>query len=534
MALNRDPSCLGNSRDIAVRQLNLLWKRLSRDSEYWSLHTEFLREYEELGHMKRTVESSEPPTQYYIPHRSILHPDKSTTKLRVVFNASTPTTTCKMYRQILLEPDKIDLQRIMWKVGPDAEILTYRLKTVTYGMPNAPFLAIKTLQQLARDEKLRFPLTSEALLHDTYMDVIASGAADLEANYCRNFEPDASGKTLGINWRPFKDYFVFRVFILSRPAHDKREVLSVTARLYDPLGSLGPVLTRAKKRLWQQKLDWDDVLPDPIAKEWREFVTTFKCIENVKINRFILAKNCPPGILGCLRGGLQSYYSTIALAWLNTAANQLKTFIAKRVSKIRRLTETCVWTQVPTHLNPADLVLRGLRPRDLLDSNLWWRGPSFLEQALDRFNVHFKLPKLELKKFSGEAQDFLAFWSQFQKSHDDKSIAEKDKMQCLLQSEKPKSKAERLVLSFPGTAENYPKAIDQLKERYDSEDLLVQIYLHELSSLVIKNAVSGRTKTDLPALYDELEGKLRSLENLRRTKEKYGNFLTPLVESCLT
>ncbi|GFT84242.1 DUF1758 domain-containing protein [Trichonephila clavipes] len=145
----------------------------------------------------------------------------------------------------------------------------------------------------------------------------------------------------------------------------------------------------------------------------------------------------------------------------------------------------------------------------------------------------FKLPKIELKKFSGEAKDFLAFWSQFQKIHNDKSIAEEDKMQYLLQSVEPKSKAERLVLSFPATAENYPKAIDQLKERFGREDLLVQIYVRELLNLVMKNAVSGRTKTDLSPLYDELEGKLRSLESLGRTQEKYGDFLTPLVESCL-
>ncbi|GFT61736.1 uncharacterized protein TNCV_2563681 [Trichonephila clavipes] len=101
-------------------------------------------------------------------------------------------------------------------------------------------------------------------------------------------------------------------------------------------------------------------------------------------------------------------------------------------------------------------------------------------------------------------------------------------MQYLLQSVEPKSKAERLVLSFPATAENYPKAIDHLKERFGREDLLVQIYVRELLNLVMKNAVSGRTKTDLSALYDELEGKLRSLESLGRTQEKYGDFLTPL------
>ncbi|GFV88022.1 uncharacterized protein TNCV_3241721 [Trichonephila clavipes] len=97
----------------------------------------------------------------------------------------------------------------------------------------------------------------------------------------------------------------------------------------------------------------------------------------------------------------------------------------------------------------------------------------------------------------------------------------------------PGSKAERLVLSFPATAANHPKAIDQLKERFGREDLLVQIYVRDLLNLVMKNAVTGRAKTDLPLLYDELESKLRSLESLGKTQDKYEDFLTPLVESCL-
>ncbi|GFU05764.1 reverse transcriptase domain-containing protein [Trichonephila clavipes] len=86
----------------------------------------------------------------------------------------------KMCRQILINPDQQDLQRIIWKHGLDAEILTYRLKTVTYGLSNASFLTIRTLQQLTKDEKSRFPLASETLLYDTYMDNIVSGAPDLE------------------------------------------------------------------------------------------------------------------------------------------------------------------------------------------------------------------------------------------------------------------------------------------------------------------------------------------------------------------
>ncbi|GFX74673.1 DUF1758 domain-containing protein [Trichonephila clavipes] len=153
-------------------------------------------------------------------------------------------------------------------------------------------------------------------------------------------------------------------------------------------------------------------------------------------------------------------------------------------------------------------------------------GPSEAEKR------KYKLPKIELKKINGDPKEFLAFWSQFNKMHDNSSIAKEDKMQYLLQSVEPHSKVERLVLSFPATAINYSKAIEQLKERFERDDLLVQIYVRDLLGLVMKNAVKERFKTDLTYLYDKLGGKLRALEILGRTQEKYGDFLIPLVESC--
>ncbi|GFW21836.1 DUF1758 domain-containing protein [Trichonephila clavipes] len=81
--------------------------------------------------------------------------------------------------------------------------------------------------------------------------------------------------------------------------------------------------------------------------------------------------------------------------------------------------------------------------------------------------------------------------------------------------------------------DNYPKAIVQLQGRFGREHLLVQIYLKDLMSMVMRNAATGRSKTDLPALYDELEAKIRALESLGRTQDKYGEFLSSLVESCL-
>ncbi|GFX97420.1 integrase catalytic domain-containing protein [Trichonephila clavipes] len=73
--------------------------------------------------------------------------------------------------------------------------------------------------------------------------------------------------------------------------------------------------------------------------------------------------------------------STIALAWLDTPANRLKTFVANHVTKVQELTEGFQWNHVPSVLDPADLVSRGLRPCDLPNLRLWWHGPQFLEKG---------------------------------------------------------------------------------------------------------------------------------------------------------
>ncbi|GFY78828.1 integrase catalytic domain-containing protein [Trichonephila inaurata madagascariensis] len=158
---------------------------------------------------------------------------------------------------------------------------------------------------------------------------------------------------------------------------------------------------------------------------------------------------------------------------------------------------------------------------------------SLLESSSERDVVKLKLPKFELKMFSGDPKEYLTFWSIFSKIHDSEELTAIDKFQYLYQSMEPDSKAARLISSFPITAENYPKAFEQLKLRFVREDLLVQIYVRDLLPLVLKTATTAKNAPDLGTLYDMLETKLRALESLGRTKEKFADFLEPLVESCL-
>ena len=71
-----------------------------------------------------------------------------------------------------------------------------------------------------------------------------------------------SAKVLVIHWIPKNDVFKFH---LEDKFQDlkatKRNILSVSSRLFDPLGLLCPLVTKSRillQELWIQKLDWDE------------------------------------------------------------------------------------------------------------------------------------------------------------------------------------------------------------------------------------------------------------------------------------
>lgn len=143
----------------------------------------------------------------------------------------------------------------------------------------------------------------------------------------------------------------------------------------------------------------------------------------------------------------------------------------------------------------------------------------------------YKLPKIEIKKFSGELLDWLSFWSQFEKIHEDIDLHDSDKFQYLSQAMVEGTRAKHLVNSYPQTSENYPKVITALKERYGKKKILKQVYIRELIKMITAN-VNGK-KEALSKLFDDIESHIRALESLGVTIEQTSEFLFPLVESSL-
>nr|XP_029729663.1 uncharacterized protein LOC115267028 [Aedes albopictus] len=79
-------SLLDDSYDQALRRFLAMEKRFTRDQTLREEYVRFMDDYERLGHME--VGSRVAGPQYFLPHHAVHRPDSSTTKTRIVFDAS--------------------------------------------------------------------------------------------------------------------------------------------------------------------------------------------------------------------------------------------------------------------------------------------------------------------------------------------------------------------------------------------------------------------------------------------------------------
>ncbi|XP_035906396.1 uncharacterized protein LOC118509627 isoform X2 [Anopheles stephensi] len=207
---------IGDSKIMANRRFLALERRLQREPDTRAAYVQFMKEYEHLGHMSPVKHETESSTlAYYIPHHPVFKAESTTTKCRVVFDASAKTTSGyslndvlmsgpniqqdslyillrfrtyliaatadveKMYRQVLIHPEDRSLQRILWRESSDQPIQEYQLNTVTYGTASAPFLAIRTLKQIICDHGDEFPNAAKKR-DDFYVDDFVSGADSID------------------------------------------------------------------------------------------------------------------------------------------------------------------------------------------------------------------------------------------------------------------------------------------------------------------------------------------------------------------
>lgn len=70
--------------------------------------------------------------------------------------------------------------------------------------------------------------------------------------------------------------------------------------------------------------------------------------------------------------------STIVLQYICNTEKRFKTFVANRIAVIHNASHPAQWRHVPSELNVADVVSRGLAAHELINSKVWSKGPEFL------------------------------------------------------------------------------------------------------------------------------------------------------------
>ncbi|GFW80406.1 integrase catalytic domain-containing protein [Trichonephila clavipes] len=359
---------LGDSKPAAISRLLAMERKFKNNPDFEKQYKEFMNEYESLGHMSLVNSRSHTSKdQNFLPHHAVIKPSSLTTKLRVVFDASCKTTNGtslnsllgvgpklqrdifeillnfriprivftadieKMYRQILVADEDQKYQQILWRNNSSENIRTYKLKTVTYGLASASFLATRCIKQIALDDKDN-PNLSRVLQEDIYMDDLLSGAdtpnnaisickdiahvlstrgfhlrkwnsnsTEFLAQFSEHSSHDArvefskdsneSSKVLGLFWNSSNDTFGFQPSLELTPPLTKRRILSESSKIFDPLGLLSPCTVFMKifyQKLWLTKTDWDSPIPQQLTEDWLRFQKAFNAINYLTVLRWVI------------------------------------------------------------------------------------------------------------------------------------------------------------------------------------------------------------------------------------------------------
>ena len=182
-----DKSCLPENRELAFGRFKSLVKKMKSNPQLVDKYDAIIQNQLQLGIIERVTSNEKDTTKHYIPHHAVINPDKTSTKVRIVYDASAkinkghrslneclyPGPTMlkdltgillrfrlnkiaivadieKAFLQIGLLEDAKDVTRFFWlknKSGLTVEnnIQVYRFNWVPFGIISSPFLLAATL-----------------------------------------------------------------------------------------------------------------------------------------------------------------------------------------------------------------------------------------------------------------------------------------------------------------------------------------------------------------------------------------------------
>lgn len=357
---------LPDNKQLAMVRLSHLKRKLSKDERYKEQYVKFMEEVIERGEAEEVHDEGKEGEKWYIPHHGVYHAKKPD-KLRVVFDCSAkykgtslndhlltgpdlmnnlngvvirfrqhPTALMcdieKMFHQFhMCETDQDYLRFLWWKKGDlSAQPREFRMKVHIFGAASSPGCANYGLKHLATENRDLYPLGSQFVMRDFYVDdglasvgsteqaiqlaqearelcvlgglrlhkFVSNDRAVLESIPPSERASDIkdlhlalddlpSERALGIQWHIESDCLKFSVDLKDQPS-TRRGILSMVASLYDPLGFVAPFLLTGKgvlQEMCRHGTGWDDPITDELRPKWESWKRDLANLENVNIPR---------------------------------------------------------------------------------------------------------------------------------------------------------------------------------------------------------------------------------------------------------
>ena len=220
----RKASQLPNNADAALKRLTNTEKRLLKQPDLATEYTKIIEGYLAKGYIQKLEPSSDKngstAQQWLLPHFPILRPEKSTSRVRIVFDAAAkcdgislndalnagPKLQCdlvhvllrfrknsvavvcdvaEMYLRIQLAKKDRPYVKFLWR-NLDAKRMPdiYEFNRVVFGLTSSPFLAQYVTQMHAQMNSKEYPRAAETILKSTYMDDSMDSVATEKEGIC--------------------------------------------------------------------------------------------------------------------------------------------------------------------------------------------------------------------------------------------------------------------------------------------------------------------------------------------------------------
>uniref|UniRef100_A0A8D8WZP0 Integrase catalytic domain-containing protein n=1 Tax=Cacopsylla melanoneura TaxID=428564 RepID=A0A8D8WZP0_9HEMI len=211
-----DPDILGDSYKIAEKRFLRLEQRLSSNPEVKEQYRTAITEYMKEGYAVPSEPKTDKQAECYMVHHAVFRPERVSTKVRVVFDLSCPTSNGislndilftgptlyndlfellvkfrmfpiaalsdvkKMFLQVYVREEDRRFQKFLWRDSPQEELQTFEMQRVVFGMKPSPYLAQRVLRQLAEEEEDNYPNAATEIKNNFYMDDYLSSFLDEE------------------------------------------------------------------------------------------------------------------------------------------------------------------------------------------------------------------------------------------------------------------------------------------------------------------------------------------------------------------